>query len=51
VEFLEWFQAKFPERFAVLQAKRHFVAKFNEDARRAMIARLEEELRKLGGCP
>ncbi len=51
VEFLEWFQAKFPERFAYLQAKRHFRAKFNEDARRAMIGRLEEEVRKLGGCP
>jgi 5-methylcytosine-specific restriction endonuclease McrA len=51
VEFMEWFQAKFPERFTYLQSMRHFRAKFDEEARRAMMAHLEEELRKLGGCP
>lgn len=51
IEFMEWFAARFPERFAYLQSMRHFRAKFDEEARRAMIARLEDELRKLGGCP
>ena len=51
VEFREWFQAKFPERFAYLQEHRRRCGKFDEQARRALIAVLEQELVQWGGWP
>jgi len=48
-EFREWFQAKFPERFAYLQECRCHCAKLDEQARRTLIVVLERELRHLGG--
>jgi hypothetical protein len=50
-EFRQWFQAKFPERFAYLQDCRRQHAKLDEQARRTLIAVLERELRRLGGWP
>jgi hypothetical protein len=50
-EFRQWFQAKFPERFAYLQDRRRQHARFDEQARRTLIAVLERELRRLGGWP
>jgi hypothetical protein len=49
VEFREWFQAKYPERFAYLQECRRRRARFDEEARRMLIAVLESELRHFGG--
>ena len=51
VEFREWLQAKFPKRFTYLQDCRRQHAKFDEQARRTLIAVLERELRRLGGWP
>ena len=51
VEFRQWFQTKFPERFAHLQQRWRQCAKFDEQARRTLITVLEQELRRLGGCP
>ncbi len=51
VEFREWFQARFPERFAYLQQRRQQHTKLDEQARRTLIAVLERELTRLGGCP
>ncbi len=51
VEFREWFQAKFPKRFAYLQERRRQCAKFDEQARRTLITVLEQDLRRLGGRP
>ncbi len=50
-EFREWFQAKYPDRFAYLQQHRHHCEKLDEAARRTLIAILEQELRRLGGWP
>ena len=50
-EFREWFGAKFPEGLAYLQERRWRCGKFDEQARRALIAALERELIRLGGCP
>ncbi len=49
-EFRQWFQSKFPERFAHLQEYRRQSTKFDE-ARRTLIAALERELVCWGGCP
>jgi hypothetical protein len=49
IEFREWFQATFPERFAYLQELRHRHGKLDAEARRTLIAVLEQELRRLGG--
>jgi hypothetical protein len=51
IGFQEWFQAKFPERFAYLQDCRRQHAKLDEQARRTLIAVLERELVRLGGWP
>jgi hypothetical protein len=51
VEFREWFQARFPKRFAYLQRRRQQHTKLDEEARRTLITVLEGELRRLGGCP
>jgi hypothetical protein len=51
IEFREWFGAKFPDRFAYLQELRRRCGKFDEEARRALVAAMEKELRRLGGCP
>ncbi len=50
-EFREWFQMKFPDRFAYLQQRRRQCAKFDAQSRRRLIAVLELELRRWGGCP
>ncbi len=50
-EFRMWFQAKLPARFAYLQERRHNCEKLDEEARRTLIAALERELVRLGGCP
>ncbi len=50
-EFREWFQTKFPERFAYLQECRRQHTKLDEEARRTLIAALERELTGLGGRP
>ncbi len=50
-QFRQWFQAEFPERFAYLQERRHDCEKFDEEARRTLIAALERELVRWGGCP
>lgn len=50
-ESRQWFQSKFPERFAHLQECRRRHAKFDEGTRRMLIAALEQELRRLGGWP
>jgi hypothetical protein len=51
LEFREWFQAKFPERFAYLQQRWRQCARLDEQARRRLIGVLEQELRRLGGWP
>ncbi len=50
-EFRQWFEAKFPQRFAYLQDCRRQHAKLDEQARRTLIAALERELRRWGGWP
>jgi hypothetical protein len=51
IEFRQWFQAKFPERFAYLQQRRRQCARLDEQARLTLIAVLEQELTRLGGSP
>ena len=50
-QFRQWFEGKYPDRFAYLQERRHHCERFDEEARRTLIATLERELRRLGGWP
>ena len=50
-EFREWFQSQFPERFTYLQQRRRQCSKLDEEARRALMTVLEQELIRLGGWP
>ncbi len=50
-EFRQWFQTKFPARLAHLEELRRQHGRFDEQARRRLIAVLERELRHLGGWP
>ncbi len=50
-EFREWFERQFPDRFAYLQERRRQCGRLDEQARRALMAILEQELIRLGGWP